>query len=538
MTTASTLLKQGRNEEVWTKYCGFLDLSINEFMEIQERLLLEQIDLLGKSMMGRVIMGDVLPRTVKEFRESVPLTTYKDYRDYLGEKREDVLPRKPYQWSHTSGRSDDYKFKWVPYTRKMYERLGEMVVGSMILATCSKRGEIKVEPSCSMLLATAPPPYMSGLVSLSTQDQLDVEFLPSLEDGEKMDFADRISAGFKLAMRKGLDYFYGIPMVLVKIGEKIEQGASGSNGSGFSPEMLHPQLLFRMVKGYISAKLNKRNLRPKDIWTPKGIMTGGTDASIYKDAVEKYWGIQPLEGFGCTEGGILGLQAWNFKGMTFSPDDNFLEFIPHEEHKKNKENPEYQPKTVLYNELDTGIYELVFTNFHGGIFTRYRIGDLFEVIALKDEECKIDLPQVRFFSRAGDVINLGGFAFLTENIIWQAIEDTGIDYNEWVARKEQKGTDAYVNLYIELKDAGSVDVGKLEDEIHQNLKKSNADYANLEDMLGYKALNLSLLNIGSFNSYLEYQKSQGADLAHTKPPHMQPSKDQLSVLLEGKRIKD
>jgi len=535
MTSASTLIRQGRNEEIWIKYCGFIDLSMSEFMEIQERLLLEQIDLLGKSLMGRMIMGDVIPTSIQEFREVVPLTTYKDYQEYLEEKREEVLPRKPYMWSHTSGRSDDYKFKWVPYTRRMYDRLGEMVVGSMILSTCSKRGEIMLEPSCKMLLATAPPPYMSGLVSLSTQDQLDVEFLPSLEDGEKMDFGERIAAGFKLGMKKGIDYFYGIPMVLSRLGERLEQG---SGGSGFTVDMLHPQLLFRMIVGSIKAKLNKRGMFPKDIWKPKGIMTGGTDASIYKESIEHYWGIQPSEGFGCTEGGILSLQAWNFKGMTFSPDDNFLEFIPHEEHRKNKENSKYQPKTVLYNELTPGIYELVFTNFHGGVFTRYRVGDLFDVISLTDEECGIKLPQVKFYSRAGDLINLGGFAFLTENIIWQAIEETKIEYNEWVARKEMKGNKAYLHLFIELKSAGSVDNKKLEKEIHENIKKLNSDYANLEDMFGYQALNLSLLNIGSFSSYMDYQKSQGADLAHTKPPHMQPSKDQLSVLLEGKRIKD
>ncbi|MCJ7716721.1 MAG: GH3 auxin-responsive promoter family protein [Anaerolineales bacterium] len=535
MTSASTLIKQGRNEEIWDKYCGFIDLSISEFMEIQERLLLEQIDLLGKSMMGRMLMGDVLPKSVAEFREVVPLTSYKDYRSYLEEKRDDVLPREPYMWSHTSGRSDDYKFKWVPYTKKMYDRLGEMVIGSMILTTASKRGEIMLEPSCKMLLATAPPPYMSGLVSLSTQDQMEVQFLPSLEDGEKMDFAERIAAGFKLGMKTGIDYFYGIPMVLVKIGEKLEQGSSGS---GFTPDMLHPQLLFRMLKGTIKAKINKRGMLPKDIWKPKGIMTGGTDASIYKDSVEYYWGIQPSEGFGCTEGGILALQAWNYKGMTFSPDNNFLEFITHEEHKKNKENPKYQPKTVLYNELTPGIYELVFTNFHGGVFTRYRVGDLFEVISLRDEECNINLPQVKFYSRAGDVINLGGFAFLTENIIWQAIEQTGIEYNEWVARKELKGNETYLNLFIELNTAGSIDLESLQEKIHENLMKLNSDYADLENMLGYKALNLTLLNIGSFSAYMDYQKSQGTDLAHTKPPHMQPSKTQLSVLLKGKKIKD
>ncbi len=71
MISINTLLKQGRKEEIWTKYCGFLDLSINEFMEIQEHLLLEQIDLLGKCLMGRMLMGDVIPTTIEEFREVV-----------------------------------------------------------------------------------------------------------------------------------------------------------------------------------------------------------------------------------------------------------------------------------------------------------------------------------------------------------------------------------------------------------------------------------------------------------------------------------
>ena len=146
MTSISTLLQQGRKEEIWTKYCGFLDLSIDEFMEIQERLLLEQIDLLGKCLMGRMLMGDVIPTTVEEFREVVPLTTYGDYQEYLDQKRNDVLPIEPVIWAHTSGRSGDFRYKWTPYTKKMVERLGETTAGSMIIASCTQKGEVNIEP--------------------------------------------------------------------------------------------------------------------------------------------------------------------------------------------------------------------------------------------------------------------------------------------------------------------------------------------------------------------------------------------------------
>ena len=57
MTSANELLRQGRGDEVWEKYCGFLDLSLEEFMLIQERLLLEQIHLFAGCELGRKNMG-------------------------------------------------------------------------------------------------------------------------------------------------------------------------------------------------------------------------------------------------------------------------------------------------------------------------------------------------------------------------------------------------------------------------------------------------------------------------------------------------
>ena len=39
-------------EELWQRYCGFLDLSVNEFMEIQEDLLMKEIDLVADRSLG------------------------------------------------------------------------------------------------------------------------------------------------------------------------------------------------------------------------------------------------------------------------------------------------------------------------------------------------------------------------------------------------------------------------------------------------------------------------------------------------------
>ena len=46
MTRPIDLVRQGRKEELWQMCCGFIDLSLEQFMAIQTRLLLEQIELL------------------------------------------------------------------------------------------------------------------------------------------------------------------------------------------------------------------------------------------------------------------------------------------------------------------------------------------------------------------------------------------------------------------------------------------------------------------------------------------------------------
>src|SRR4030043_1270432 len=114
MIKAIDLLKQGRNEELWQMGCGYLHLNIEEFMEIQEALLLQQLELLNKSPLGRKIMRGAKPGTVEEFRQLVPLTDYQDYCPGFIEKQEDDLPTAPGFWVRTSGWSGDYSCKWFP----------------------------------------------------------------------------------------------------------------------------------------------------------------------------------------------------------------------------------------------------------------------------------------------------------------------------------------------------------------------------------------------------------------------------------------
>lgn len=95
-------LKRLTQEEIWQEYCGFLDLSIDEYMQIQNRLMEEQIMLWSQSALGqRFLQGKEL-HTIEEFRQLVPLTTYEDYADVLLQKRGDMLPDDPIIWIQTT----------------------------------------------------------------------------------------------------------------------------------------------------------------------------------------------------------------------------------------------------------------------------------------------------------------------------------------------------------------------------------------------------------------------------------------------------
>ena len=107
----------------------------------------------------------------------------------------------------------------------------------------------------------------------------------------------------------------------------------------------------------------------------------------------------------------------------------------------------------------------------------------------------------------------------------------------WIARKEILDGKAYLHLFVEVDPRNKLDEVEFKKRVKTGLKTINKDYKDLEDMLDYDALKLTLLNPGAFKSYMDYQQSQGADLAHTKPPHMNPTKDQLGVLIKDKKIK-
>ena len=514
-------------EKIWKKYCGFLDLSLDEFMVIQKLLLMEQLELAVNSELGRKIMDGQTPKSVDEFRRVVPFTVYEDYEPYLSQKREDVLPKQPIIWAHTSGRTG--LVKWVPYTVDRVGRLADDTLAAFVLSSATRKGEVHLHEGVKVVLNLPPVPYITGVMGLVANQRMPYRAIPPLEEAAEMQFEERIRQGFRIALHSGIDYAASIAVVLAKVGEGF--GQLGRSTKFSYSILLHPLALLRVLKAMVKSKLMKRPMLPRDIWRIKGLVCGGTDTAIYRDKISYYWGVQPLDVYVSTETGFIAMQSWNKKGMSFVPYSNFYEFIPEEEWLKSRADKEYQPSTVLLDEVEEGkTYEIVITNFHGGAFLRYRIGDLVRITSLKDTETGINLPQMSFQSRADDVIDIAGFARLDEKTVWQAIQNTDIPYVDWSARKEYMQEKPVLHIYLELS-RDNLDRDEVQRLIDQQLTALDNDYGDLRSMTGVEPVVVTLLNQGTFQQYLEKKRAAGFDLAHLKPPHMNPPEQVLDELL-------
>jgi hypothetical protein len=203
------LLRQGRRDEVWQMCCGFLDLSLEQFMNIQKRLLLEQIELLKNCELGRKVMHGAMPETIDEFREQVPITTYADYYPNLTEKREEGLPAKTARWVQTSGKSGEYSAKWVPWSQDFCKEFESVSSAAFLLAFCKGKGDMsQVRDHMKVLFTLGPPHSGTGAIAAVAKEAIGFDFLPS-DVSEDITFQERIRQGFAEALYQGIDVFGG-----------------------------------------------------------------------------------------------------------------------------------------------------------------------------------------------------------------------------------------------------------------------------------------------------------------------------------------
>lgn len=536
-------LKNQEYERIWQEYCGFLDLDMDAYMAIQNRLLEEQMHMWCASSLGQKITKGRTPRSIEEFRKTVPLTTYEDYADVLLLKKEEMLPDKPIIWIQTTWEGGRHPIKVAPYTQSMLQTYKTNVLACMIMSTCQEKGKFDIDIGDTFLYALAPLPYTTGLVPLALTDEMHIEFLPPVSEAVSMTFSERNKRGFKMGLSKGIDFFFGLGSVAYYVSLSVSNLSEGSaKGSSMLKKLcsMSPVMMARYVKAKKVCREENRPLKPKDLFHLKGFMCAGTDNRCYKDDLEDLWGIRPGEVFSGTEPSCIGTETWNRNGLYFFPDACFYEFIPEAEMYKNMEDSSYEPKTVCMNEVAPGeVYEIAVTVLKGGAFARYRVGDMYRCLGLSNKEDGTRIPRFEYIDRIPGIIDIAGFTRISENSIKNVIELSGVDVAGWVALKEftpDKGR-PFLHLYVELSTAAvttrAVSRELLKEHLTIYFKYVDQDYQDLKRILGMDPLEITILRCGTFAAY---EQSTQKKLRHVNPSiHDVQDMVKLQNTLDGRR---
>ncbi len=496
-------------KEVYDEYCSFLDLNIEQYMQIQNSLLKEQIALWQDTKLAQSILKGKKIESFSDFRKVIPLTTYEDYADILLKRDDEYLPSPASLWIETTWEGGNHPVKVAPYNRAMLETFFTNVCACFLIATGKQRYDFDIKSSYHMLYGLAPLPYATGLLPISLDNQIGIKFLPDVETATSLSFSERNKLGFKQGLFEGIEYFFGLGSVTYYISKSLDKMSSQQKSFKYSQFFKNPKRAARLLKGINRAKKENRGLLPKDLFDLKGFVVAGTDNELYKDDLEKMWGVRPLEIFAGTEPTLLGTETYSRKGLVFFPDSCYLEFIPEEETIKYKDDPDHEYTTHTLDEVcENCNYELVISVLKGGAFMRYRVGDIYRCVGLKDKDDNINLPIFKFIDRTKDVIDIAGFTRITKNSIDDVIKLSKLDIKDYIACKEIDRNDRpFLHMYVEMSDdamyGDAITIEVLKDHLTAYFKYFDSDYADLKKILGIDPLQITILKRRSLSEYPE-----------------------------------
>lgn len=500
-------------KSIWRRYSGPLFLSLEDFVEVQNHLLSERIDLLAQSRPGKESTTGLRVTNVDEFRRLLPLTRYKNYLSSLSSEQYNSNADDGAVWVQTSAPGGT--FKRVPWTYRFQRVQWRNVIGAMILASARTEKEIAVAPGIRALIILPPQPFASACLASCLSEQFPAQILPPLEIGQKLPFRRRIDLGLQLALLHDLDFVISMTSSLLVTGERVSRMAS-HGGIPLSITKVHPRVLWRLLWRRFGSR---RNLAPRHLWSIKGIISWGADTDIFKKRIELQWGRPLYQLYASSESGIVAMQESLQGLLAFLPDSVFLEFLPEEELEAGD-----NARTVLISEVEDGkLYEPVITNFYGMPFLRYRQGDLVRIH--RDNSGQV--PRMSFYGRADDVIDLYGIARLNTQTVSLALELAGITHGNWCLRKEYEGDKAILMFYIEV--AEGTQAIEIERLLHRGLKVADQHYREAVYTMAFNPARVTALPQGTF------QRQAASGSGSSRQIKMNPPDSLIQQLITSSR---
>ncbi len=497
-------------EGFWGDRFRFLDYTGSRFIAVQESHLRDQLQDLGSVPLAGSLMNGAAPKSAAEFMRRVPLTSIEDYASELSALRISSHSRS-YTWAYTqygAGRA-----KWIPYTMRGLKVFTDNVVGALGMAsTTIPADRVDIRPGARVVYNVPPRPYLAGIAAVELSRRFGLKGVIDPIVAEEMEFEERTRAELKAALATGVDLMISMTSVLRRISERFDEGLSSGSASSSGPLGMRATVRYLTARG--KAKLSRRDMRPYDLWKPKAVLGWGLDTRYFSDQLAQDWGRHPFEMYASTETGSMGLQYRFDRGIALNPEVCFFEFLPESELESMRNDPGYTPKTALLPEVTTeGRYEVITTSFYGMPFVRYRTGHMVRFSA-GQLGYGADLEYV---GRADDRLDIGGFTRIDEATIWKAVSSSGLGVSDWIARRETGEGRPVLSLYAELNRPAPANKEGLAEELDAALVKSDPLYAELESMLGWKPLRVTLLGTGTFKLFYDEMRKAGEDLMARRP---------------------
>ena len=458
-------------KRMWREYCAVVQLPMNVFLEIQNTLLTEQLDLMSKNDWFRPFAGGRIPKTIEEYRRSVPLRTWRDYLPVLDPESVNGLADDLHCWVHTSWCHGSYKK--VPWVRRFFDAQCRHIIAALMMSAARYEGDVRLNKNFRVLPVLPEAPFASAWLATGViqRDIVDSLLAEPADGSGGSTMSERIQSGLRRSLEPGVDCVIGMSSTLLLAQREFGNMVRRTN---FRQLLLQvgTRAAMRWAMGRVKHLGQGDTWEPKTLLKPKSVITWGADTGFLTPTIEAQWGAPVFQFYASSEAGIIAMQDWRRNGLVPLPTSVFLEFLPAGRAPEND-------APVLLDELVEGeLYEPVLTSFYGMPFMRMRQGDLLRVEGRNEH----GVPLFRFHSRADDIIDLGSIARIDTETLGEAMEMAGVKQGDWEAKKEYVDNRVVMSLYV---NTDAENVQELRGRIDSTLGKVDPHYREARYTLRY-----------------------------------------------------
>ncbi len=203
-----------------------------------------------------------------------------------------------------------------------------------------------------------------------------------------MTFSERNKLGFKMGLKRGIEFFFGVGSVATYVSHSLSsmggKSSSGSSGAGWLA--LSPCACSALAAAKYRCKQEGRELKPRDLFKLKGLYVRRHRQRLLQGRARGALG-RAAHGAFRGDRALLHRDRDLDEGrhVLFSPTPAFMNSSRKTRWRKASTIPLMSPRTYLMDEVRPGEkYELVISVLKGGAFMRYRVGDVYRCMGLEN----------------------------------------------------------------------------------------------------------------------------------------------------------